>query len=59
MKGGTRKNDVSVIGRSTYDEDIDGAGERGGIDIFVVLVWRADGTDCTAQIVHTSRSASQ
>lgn len=54
MKGRTCENDVSVVGRSAYDEDIDGAGERRGVDVFVVLVWRADGADCTAQVVHTS-----
>lgn len=57
MKWRTGEGDVSVIGLSAYDDDIDSAGEGRGIYIFVVLIWRADGADCAAQVVHTSRWA--
>lgn len=52
MKGRASDSDVSVIGLSAYDDDIDSAGEGRWIDVLVVLVWRADGADRAAQVVH-------
>lgn len=41
------------------DDDVDGAGEGGGVDVLVVLVGGTDGADGPAEVVHEGESLWQ
>ena len=58
MKRGACEFRSATVCRSLDDNDVDGAGEGGRVDVLVVLVGGADGRDRAAEVVHGTQTVA-